>query len=267
MSALPNLTLFDARNALAQGDLCPVEYVEALLSRIDTYNGDFHALLEVSAEKALLTAKSLKKQRKLKNLPPLFGVPFLVKDIFDVEGSITTCQSRASPQHPANKTAECVQRLIDSGGIYLGKTALFEYALGGPDFDEPWPPARNPWNPNFTPGSSSSGSGAAVAAKFAPLALGTDTGGSIRGPAMMNGVVGLKPTFGRLSTKGIFPLAPSMDKPSEISGCTFYGAVVVARRLALKSLDLDYACTSISQAHGAHWCCDSLFYRYNQESF
>jgi len=211
MSSLPDLTLFEARNALGEGDLCPVEYVEALLSRIDTYDGTFHALLDVAADKALSVAKNLKKQRYINKLPPLFGIPFLVKDIIDVEGSITTCQSRASSNRLADKNAECVQRLVDSGAIYLGKTSLYEFALGGPDFDEPWPPARNPWNPDFTPGSSSSGSGAALAAKFAPLAMGTDTGGSIRSPAMMNGVVGLKPTFDRLPTEGLFPLAPSMD--------------------------------------------------------
>jgi len=211
MNDLADLTLSKARQLLASGDLCPVEYIETLLSRIDAQDGAYHAVLEVAADTALSTAKSLKKQQGHKYLPSLFGVPFLIKDIMDVKGSITTCQSRASDGRVADKNAICVQRLIDCGGIYLGKTSLDEFALGGPDFDEPWPPARNPWNPAYTPGSSSSGSGAALAAGFAPLALGTDTGGSIRSPAMMNGVVGLKPTFDRLSTKGLFPLAPSMD--------------------------------------------------------
>lgn len=211
MNQLAKLTLSQARHLLQSGDLCPVDYAEALLSRIDAHNGAIHAVRDIAAEAAISTAKALKKRTGRRGELPLFGIPFLVKDIMDVKGSVTTCQSRASDGRVANKNADCVQRLKDCGGIYLGKTALYEFALGGPDFDEPWPPARNPWNPTYTPGSSSSGSGAAIAAGFAPLALGTDTGGSIRSPAMMNGVVGLKPTFDRLSTKGVFPLAPSMD--------------------------------------------------------
>lgn len=210
MTSPADLTLAEARRALADRDLCPVDYVEALLSRIETFDSQFHAVLELSAETALATARSLKGRRRDHDLP-LFGIPFLVKDIMDVEGSVTTCQSRAKARRPAERNADCVQRLVDAGGIYMGKTSLYEFALGGPHFDEPWPPARNPWNPDYTPGSSSSGSGAALAAKFAPLALGSDTGGSIRSPAMMNGIVGLKPTFGRLPVRGLFPLAPSLD--------------------------------------------------------
>jgi aspartyl-tRNA(Asn)/glutamyl-tRNA(Gln) amidotransferase subunit A len=210
MTSLPGLTLAGARRALAGGELCPVDYVEALLRTIEAFDGQFHALTEVAGETALSAASSLKGKRPDRRLP-LFGIPFLVKDIIDVEGSVTTCQSRAHIRSPAARNAQSVQRLLDAGAIYLGKTSLDEFALGGPHFDEPWPPARNPWNPAYTPGSSSSGSGAALAAKFAPLALGTDTGGSIRSPAMMCGVVGLKPTFGRLPMQGVHPLAPSLD--------------------------------------------------------
>jgi len=210
MTSLPDLTLAGARRMLASGDLCPVDYVEALLRTIETFDGQLHALIEVAGETALSAARSLKRKRPDRRLP-LFGIPFLVKDIIDVEGAVTTCQSRAHIRPPAERSAQSVQRLLDAGGIYLGKTSLDEFALGGPHFDAPWPPARNPWNPAYTPGSSSSGSGAALAAKFAPLALGTDTGGSIRSPAMMCGVVGLKPTFARLPMRGVHPLAPSLD--------------------------------------------------------
>ena len=230
MTSPADLTLAEARCMLADRDLCPVEYVEALLSRIETFDSQLHAVLELSVESALNTAKSLKSRRHDHSLP-LFGIPFLVKDIIDVEGSVTTCQSRAHARAPALRTADCVQRLVEAGGIYLGKASLYEFALGGPHFDEPWPPTRNPWNSEFTPGSSSSGSGASIAAKFAPLALGSDTGGSIRSPAMMNGVVGLKPTFGRLSVRGLFPLAPSMDTVGPMArtvddvGLAFHGLV------------------------------------------
>ncbi|WP_420347624.1 amidase [Pelagibius sp.] len=216
MTAPADLTLAEARRMFAERDLCPVEYVEALISRIEVFDSRFHAVLELSVESALASAKSLKSRPHDHSLP-LFGIPFLVKDIMDVEGSVTTCQSRAHACVPARRSADCVQRLVEAGGIYLGKASLYEFALGGPHFDAPWPPVRNPWNSKFTPGSSSSGSGAAVAAKFAPLALGSDTGGSIRSPAMMNGVVGLKPTFDRLPVRGLFPLAPSMDTVGPIA--------------------------------------------------
>jgi aspartyl-tRNA(Asn)/glutamyl-tRNA(Gln) amidotransferase subunit A len=211
MRALPDLSLVEARDAIADGRVSPVEYVEALLSRIERLNSRLHAFIEVDAEGARAAAARCEKERGERPLPPLFGIPFAVKDIIDVAGSVTTCQSRAGFRRPAAKTAECVVNLLQAGGIYIGKTALYEFALGGPSFDEPWSPVRNPWNLDYTPGSSSSGSGAAVAARLVPLAVGTDTGGSIRSPAMMNGVVGLKPTHGRVSTVGLFPLAPSMD--------------------------------------------------------
>ncbi len=107
--------------------------------------------------------------------------------------------------------AELVTRLKAGGGVMLGKLATWEFALGGPSFDLPWPPARNPWNPDYLPGGSSSGAGAAVAAGFVPGAVGTDTGGSIRGPAAVCGLAGLKPTYGRVSRRGVFPNTFSMD--------------------------------------------------------
>jgi aspartyl-tRNA(Asn)/glutamyl-tRNA(Gln) amidotransferase subunit A len=107
--------------------------------------------------------------------------------------------------------AELVTRLKAAGGIMLGKLATWEFALGGPSFDLPWPPARNPWNPDYLPGGSSSGAGAAVAAGFVPGAVGTDTGGSVRGPAAFCGLAGIKPTYGRVSRRGVFPNTFSMD--------------------------------------------------------
>ncbi|AQQ05377.1 hypothetical protein B0E33_18810 [Roseibium algicola] len=210
MTSPVELTLADARNKIASRELCPVDYVQALLDRIAAFDDRFNALIEVAAEQALAAANSLTRGRPDRSRP-MFGIPFLVKDIIDVEGCVTTCQSRAHRRAAARRNADCVQRLLDAGGIFLGKTSLDEFALGGPHFDAPWPPPRNPWNRDYTPGSSSGGSGAALAAKFAPLALGTDTGGSIRSPAMMTGVVGLKPTFNKLSMRGVHPLAPSMD--------------------------------------------------------
>lgn len=211
MTQLCNLSLREASRAMMNGDFSPVEYMDAHIQRIHAINPKIHAFLSIEVDAAIAEAKCLSTRRRSASSQPLFGIPFAVKDNIDVRGSRTTCQSRASIRESANRDAECVSRLRTAGGIYLGKLALYEFALGGPDFQSEWPPARNPWNVNYTPGSSSTGAGAAVAARLVPLAIGTDTGGSIRSPAMMNGIVGLKPTHGRIPMTGVFPLAPSLD--------------------------------------------------------
>jgi hypothetical protein len=142
---------------------------------------------------------------------PLHGVPVGIKDIIDVAGQATTCHSKIYLQNIARADAEVVSRLRAAGAIPFGKLSLHEFAIGGPSFDLPFPPARNPWNRDHHPGGSSSGSGTALAAGFLPLALGTDTGGSIRNPAGNCGVVGLKPTYGLVSRRGVFPLAFTLD--------------------------------------------------------
>jgi aspartyl-tRNA(Asn)/glutamyl-tRNA(Gln) amidotransferase subunit A len=138
-------------------------------------------------------------------------VPYACKDIFDIEGMATTCHSKIRKDHRAKTDAFVVKKLRDAGAVLLGKVALHEFATGGPAFDLPWPPARNPWNRDLHPGGSSSGSGAALAAGMAPAALGTDTGGSVRNPATCCGIIGLKPTYGAVSLSGVFPLTYSLD--------------------------------------------------------
>jgi aspartyl-tRNA(Asn)/glutamyl-tRNA(Gln) amidotransferase subunit A len=205
------LSLIEARDALASGKLDPLDYVDALLMQIEAHDPRVHAFIHVDGDRARAAAKKSRDDRRREGLPPLFGIPFAVKDNIDIEGLPTTCHSRAGDHAQAGRHAVVVERLVAAGAIPLGKLSLHEYGLGEPGEDDPWPAARNPWNLAFTAGSSSSGCGAALAARLVPLAIGTDTGGSIRSPAMMNGVVGLKPGFGRLSTAGVFPLAPSMD--------------------------------------------------------
>ena len=141
----------------------------------------------------------------------MHGVPYAAKDIFDIEGMATTCHSKIRKDHRAASDAFVVKKLRDAGAVLLGKVALHEFATGGPAFDLPWPPARNPWNRDLHPGGSSSGSGAALAAGMAPAALGTDTGGSVRNPATCCGIVGMKPTYGAVSLGGVFPLTYSLD--------------------------------------------------------
>jgi aspartyl-tRNA(Asn)/glutamyl-tRNA(Gln) amidotransferase subunit A len=142
---------------------------------------------------------------------PLHGVPVGVKDIFDVAGLPTTCHSKILQGRIAQEDAVCVAKLRGAGAIVLGKLSTHEFAIGGPSFDLPWPPARNPWNRDHHPGGSSSGSGAGVAAGLFPMALGSDTGGSVRNPASCCGIVGLKPTYGLVSRRGVFPLSFTLD--------------------------------------------------------
>jgi aspartyl-tRNA(Asn)/glutamyl-tRNA(Gln) amidotransferase subunit A len=209
---LARLTLVAARDAIRRGELCPVEYVDALLDRIAVADGAIHAFTQLTAERARTRAKKLRDERPGNGaLPPLFGVPYAVKDLLDVEGLPTTCHSRLMPATPARRNARVVEQLDQAGAILLGKLGLYEFAIGGPTFGLPWPPVRNPHNTDYVAGSSSSGSGAALAAHFVPLTIGTDTGGSIRSPATINGVVGLKPSYGAVSRDGVFPLAHSLD--------------------------------------------------------
>ncbi len=126
-------------------------------------------------------------------------------------GLPTTCHSKILEDNVATADAVCVERLRGAGAIVLGKLSTHEFAIGGPSFDLPWPPARNPWNTDHHPGGSSSGSGSGVAAGLFPMALGTDTGGSVRNPASCCGIVGLKPTYGLVSRRGVFPLSFTLD--------------------------------------------------------
>src|SRR5260221_2126398 len=131
--------------------------------------------------------------------------------MIDVEGIATTGHSKTVRGNMARRHAVVTERLEAAGGVLLGKLSTHEFAIGGPSFDLPWPPARNPWNRDHFCGGSSSGSGAGLAAGFFPAALGTDTGGSIRNPASMCGITGMKPTYGRVSRRGVAPLAFSLD--------------------------------------------------------
>jgi aspartyl-tRNA(Asn)/glutamyl-tRNA(Gln) amidotransferase subunit A len=206
------LTATEIGAAYAARRLSPVELVRALLNRISTHDQQLNAFISVDGQVALDAAHAAEREMLSGRLRgPLHGVPIAIKDIIDIAGLPTTCHSRIMLDHVAREDATVVCRLRAAGAILLGKTALHEFAIGGPAFDLPFPPARNPWNTAHHPGGSSSGSAAAVAAGLVPLALGTDTGGSIRNPAGMCGVVGLKPTYGLVPRCGAFPLSFTLD--------------------------------------------------------
>src|SRR5437764_14610458 len=188
------LTIAELNRLYRSRELSPVEVTKALLARIAAHDGQLHSFLRLTEEAAL--AEAAAAERELMAGTPrgtMHGIPYALEDIIETAGIPTTGHSKLRQDHVPTADAEIVTRLKAGGGIMLGKLATWEFALGGPSFDLPCPPARNPWNPDHLPGGSSSGAGAAVAAGFVPGAVGTDTGGSVRGPAALCGIAGVKP--------------------------------------------------------------------------
>ena len=202
----------DLAARIARRDLSPVTLVQALLDRAAALDPQLNVYIRLDAQAALAAAHEAEHLAAAGRLRgPLHGIPVGIKDIIDVQGLPSTCHSKILLNHVATQDAAAVARLRAAGAIILGKLSTHEFAIGGPSFDLPFPPARNPWNRNHHPGGSSSGSGAGLAAGLFPLALGTDTAGSIRNPASCCGVAGLKPTYGAVPRDGVFPLAFSLD--------------------------------------------------------
>ncbi len=212
MSELHWLTAAEATRQFAARKLSPVELLTALLARIERLDPKLHAFIRLDAEAAMAAARAAETEIAAGRVRgPLHGVPVGIKDIIDVAGLPTTCHSKILVDNVAKADAAVIAKLRQAGAIILGKLSTHEFAIGGPSFDLPFPPARNPWNPEHHPGGSSSGSGAGVCAGLFPLALGSDTGGSVRNPASACGIVGLKPTYGLVSRRGVFPLSFTLD--------------------------------------------------------
>jgi aspartyl-tRNA(Asn)/glutamyl-tRNA(Gln) amidotransferase subunit A len=250
---LTELTLATASRMLRSGAVSPQAYVAACFARIDRYDPALDAFIETDREGAFEAARVAQQEIAAGRWRgPLHGVPVALKDLFDVAGRRTSAHSRLRMEHVADSDAFVVERLREAGAIVIGKTALHEFATGGPSFDLPWPPARNPWNRAHHPGGSSSGSGVAVAAGFVPVALGTDTGGSVRHPATVCGVTGMKPTYGAVSRRGVFPLAFSLDHVGPLTRNVEDNALVLQALLGRDPLDPS------SVAHPAPRLCDAL---------
>lgn len=212
MPEIWELGLSGTSRLIGERKISPVEVLDHYLDRANRLNPTLHCFNTIDAERARIDARFAEAEISggfYKGR--LHGIPFAVKDIIDVEGVATTNGSRLTIDEIAETDSAVVERLRAAGGIYLGKTETQEFAMGGPDFSLPFGPARNPWDIERFTGGSSSGSASAVAAGAVPLAIGTDTGGSIRTPSAYCGIAGMKPTYGRLSCRGITPQAFSLD--------------------------------------------------------
>ncbi|MEV0642253.1 amidase [Streptomyces sp. NPDC050619] len=197
---------------LRGGELTSRQLTEHCLARVGKLDSRVHAFVLVTADRALADAERADRELAAGiDRGPLHGIPYAVKDIFDTKGIGTTSHSWLRVDHVPASDSTVVRRMSDAGAVLIGKLGTHEFALGGPSQELPFPPVRNPWNLEHVPGASSSGSAAAVAAGFVRIALGSDTTGSIRGPAFHCGVVGLKPTYGLVSRFGVFPLSYSLD--------------------------------------------------------
>jgi aspartyl-tRNA(Asn)/glutamyl-tRNA(Gln) amidotransferase subunit A len=206
------LTIAEAARLIEQRELSPVELVDSRLDRIQRFDGRLNSFIRVLAEEARAAARAAEAEIAAgKYRGPLHGIPIGLKDIYETAGVATTGHSKVMQDHVPKADAFSVKRLRAAGAIVMGKLATHEFALGGPSFDLPWPPARNPWDQSRFTGGSSSGTGAAVAAGLVLGGTGSDTGGSIRGPAAYCGLAGIKPTYGLISRMGILPLAFSLD--------------------------------------------------------
>jgi aspartyl-tRNA(Asn)/glutamyl-tRNA(Gln) amidotransferase subunit A len=224
MSALPtdpaDFSVHELSAAIQARRLSPVELTETLLGRIARLDGKLHAFIALYADHARLAAEAADKAiRSGHSVGPLHGIPIAVKDLVDIEGRITTGGSKVWKDRVSRTTATLARKLIAAGMIVLGKTHTVEFAMGGWGTNQHMGTPWNPWDPETprTPGGSSSGSGVAVAARLAPCAIGTDTGGSVRLPASWCGIVGLKTTIGRISTHGVLPLAATLDTPGPMT--------------------------------------------------
>src|SRR5580704_12379268 len=206
------LTIAEAAKLIEKKELSPVELVESRLKRIEKLDSQLNSFIRVLPEAALAAARAAESEIAAGHYKgAMHGIPTGLKDIYETKGVPTTGHSKVMQDHVPAADAFAVTKLRDAGAVVMGKLATHEFAFGGPSFDLPWPPARNPWDTTRFTSGSSSGTGAAVPAGLVLGGSGSDTGGSIRGPAALCGLAGLKPSYGRISRVGILPLAFSLD--------------------------------------------------------
>jgi aspartyl-tRNA(Asn)/glutamyl-tRNA(Gln) amidotransferase subunit A len=207
-----DLSIAEMGRALRAGQVTAEQLVSDALARVAARDGQLHAFVLVTEERALDDARRADAElRAGRDRGPFHGIPHALKDIYDTAGIRTTCHSKLRIDHVPQVDSIVAAKFVEAGAVLLGKLATHEFAIGGPSFDLPFPPSRNPWNPEHITGGSSSGSATAIAARMVRMAMGSDTGGSIRGPAAWCGLAGIKPTYGRISRRGVFPLSWTLD--------------------------------------------------------
>ena len=207
------LSAVELVTAVRQGDLTATQCTEAFLDRIERHDGRINAFLRFDREAAVRQAADIDQRRRAgRPIGPLAGLPVAVKDVLCTADAPTTCGSKMLENFRPPYDADVVRRLREADAVIVGKTNMDEFAMGGSNENSAYGPVRNPWDLSRAPGGSSGGSAACVAADLAPVAIGSDTGGSIRQPAGLCGITGLKPTYGRVSRRGLIAFASSLDQ-------------------------------------------------------
>ncbi|WP_194841239.1 amidase [Salinibacillus xinjiangensis] len=235
-----SLNLTEVSTKIKQGEISPVDIVTALINRIDTVDSKLNSYITVNREGALATAKEREKEvLEGKYRGPLHGIPIGLKDLINTKGLKTTCGSSIFENHIPDENAELVNRLEEAGAIIIGKNNTHQFAYGPTGDRSHVGPVRNPYNIKKMTGGSSSGSAASVAACLNYGTIGTDTGGSVRIPASFCGVVGMKPTYGRVSKRGIYPLSWTLDHAGPLTRSIMDNALVLNAISGYDPLDPD----------------------------
>jgi aspartyl-tRNA(Asn)/glutamyl-tRNA(Gln) amidotransferase subunit A len=226
------LSISEASKQIEAGELSPVDLVELLLNKIKQHDGKLNTFVTIVPELVKKAAKEAETEiRAGKYRGPLHGIPIGIKDIIDTKGIVTTIGSSIFKENIPNQDATVVKRLTKAGAVLIGKTNTHEFALGVTTNNLHYGPTRNPWDLERVPGGSSGGSAAATAANLCFAALGSDSGGSVRIPSAFCGIVGLKPTYGRVSLHGVFPLATSLDHVGSLTR-TVEDAAILLQEMA-----------------------------------
>src|ERR1700710_556037 len=208
----PCMSIAEAGRLIAAKKLSPVELTRMCLDRVKKLDPTLHSFLLVTEDRALADAQAAEGRMMSATLKgPLDGIPIGHKDIYNTAGIRTTGHSKLLEHNVPEEDSVVVGKWASAGTAMMGKLSTHEFAIGGPSFDLPWPPARNPWDPDYFTAGSSSGTGAAVAAGLVFGGTGSDPGGSIRGPAALCGIAGIKPTYGLSSRRGVLPLSQTLD--------------------------------------------------------
>jgi aspartyl-tRNA(Asn)/glutamyl-tRNA(Gln) amidotransferase subunit A len=224
---LHNLSIGELGRSLTAGEISSVELTRHFLGRIERLNPALNAVITLTAEHALAEAAAADRRRAAGDRAPLLGIPLIHKDIFCTDGVRTSCGSRMLDNFIAPYDATVVMRLKGAGAVMLGKANMDEFAMGSSNETSFYGPVKNPWDLSKVPGGSSGGSAAAAAARLAAYTTGTDTGGSIRQPAALTGVTGVKPTYGRVSRFGMIAFASSLDQAGVLARSAADAAVVL----------------------------------------